>query len=169
MQWRREFFKQNPIPGCIIVNDVLTNPDDVMIQQYETDELLSDIRSVGALTPVMQKIAPKYVRTLCRWDEVGQKGLLVSSCMETLRQEPRNIGEELQQYYTRCNVIGDSKERWATEDLVAADKLTAPVTLIGELPLYTNLEKPLFSFRTKEITSKLSYNIVIRGYHALDT
>lgn len=56
-----------------------------------------------------------------------QKGLLVSSCMETLRQEPGNIGEELQQYYTRCNVIGDSKERWATEDLVAADKLTAPV------------------------------------------
>lgn len=77
MQWRREFFKHNPIPGCIIVNDVLTNPDDVMPQQYETDELLSDIRSVGALTPVMQKIAPKYVGTLCRWDERPERSASV--------------------------------------------------------------------------------------------
>lgn len=33
------------------------------------------------------------------------------------------------------------------EDLVAADKLTAAVTLFGELPLYENFEKPLFSIQ----------------------
>lgn len=113
----------------------------------------------------MQKIAPKYVGALCRWDEVGHKVLLVSSCMETLRQEPRNAGDDVQQYYMRCNVIGDSKKRWAMEDLVAADKLTAAVTLIGELPLYENLEKPLFSIRVKEIASyriKLSYEATMR-------
>lgn len=53
-------------PGCIIANDLLANPDEIMPEQYGTDELLSDIRSVGALTPVMQKIAPKYAVGM-RW------------------------------------------------------------------------------------------------------
>lgn len=42
--WRRHFFTHCPLPGAKVVNQLLTNPDDIIVADYGEDQLLDDIR-----------------------------------------------------------------------------------------------------------------------------
>lgn len=164
-EWRRRFWAHNPIPGAIVADDLLMNADEIIPSGYSEDDLLRDTRLVAGIVPALQKFAPKFVGTSIKWDEKGSSSILISSEMGTLRQELRWANEPLSDYYRRCVVVGDSKERWAIEQHVGADRLLAAATLTGEVPCYSNLMKPLFTRRAREISSyrsQLSHEAIMR-------
>lgn len=165
LEWRRRFWEHNPIPGAIVAGDLLQNPDDIIPDGYTEEHLLQDTRLVAGVVPTMQKFAPKFVGTSIKWEEKGSSSILISSEMGTLRQELRTAGEPLPEYYRRCVVVGDSRERWAIEQHVGADRLLAAATLLGEIPRFSNLMKPLYTRRSREISSyrsQLSHEAIMR-------
>lgn len=47
--WRRHFFEHNPLPGAKITNNLLMNPTDFIVDGYDEDQLLDDIREFSRL------------------------------------------------------------------------------------------------------------------------
>lgn len=151
--WRQDFFARSPIPGMIVVNNLLINPDEIMPDGYDEQMLMDDIRELGNLNPIIQKFATKLSGALLSWDPMGGMSLLITTGPSDMKAKLRNGGQELDVYYRTCNPLGDAKDHWCMHEVTQADKMVGIIAMTGELPVYENLEKPLFTIRAQEIAS----------------
>lgn len=144
-EWRSSFFARSPIPGQVTESNLLTNAAEIMPPGYDEERLLSDIRELGNLNPIIQKYATKLSETILSWDTAGSQSLLLTT------GETPAARQELPDYYKVCNPIGNATNHWSTHELTQADKMVGVVTMTGETQHFENLAKPLFTIRAPEI------------------
>lgn len=80
VDYRRRFYRNNPIPGTIwqgIPNDpILLNPDEIMPAEYGIGDLDDDISDVRAKLNHLNKKAPKYFTKPVSYEVDGTKSML---------------------------------------------------------------------------------------------
>lgn len=97
VDWRRDFFDKSPIPGQVVVNNLLINADEIMPDGYDESALMDDIRELGNLNPIIQKFAQKRSGTLLNWDPVGGQSLLLTTGPSTIKAKHRFGGQPLEE------------------------------------------------------------------------
>lgn len=148
--WRESFFQRSPLPGAQIVNNLLVNRDEIMPEVYGEQELFQDIETVRDLTHQLQHHVPKLAAGLLDPDPMGADGILLSNGMGNLRTSPRPLHGSLFDYYRGAHLTGDVKGFWSPTQLSEVDRFTGAAALVGELPSFANLVRPLHHNRAKE-------------------
>lgn len=104
---RTHFENHNPIPVTIWANHLLLNPDDIIADEYEADDLEADLTAVA---PHLERLFEKYPKYTGRidWDKFESgKEVFVSNSLAEMKLTPRNRDEAESVYTTRNRVIGD--------------------------------------------------------------
>lgn len=152
LAYRVDFENHCPIPGAVWDNHVLQNPDEIIPADYDfLDDLRNDATAVVAWQTRLQKCLPKLVGTSVDVKSSGKPSSLIANEMETLRCQPRGVGEGLQDYYLRCLPMGNVRSYYAPFKLTAADKLDGQCNLLGEVPSYENMLRPVYVQRDENI------------------
>lgn len=128
---RRAFFSRNPIPGAMIVNNLLVNPGDVMpieYFQYARQQFLQDIDDCAALFSQMSA-----ANATCL-GHVPMDGKGSDLCLVTVRTAP---GQKFHVSTDGVTSDGDSHV-YASHTVSHLNRLRAAVNLMTEMPLIEN-------------------------------
>ncbi|CAH2108764.1 unnamed protein product [Euphydryas editha] len=144
-RYRRRFEDNNAIPGTIWNNHVLVNPDEIIPANHTMDDLRDDIALLGPYINKLQKHIPKMVDGTIDFKSSGKISSFVCNKMGNLRIPPRELGENLQDYYRRAYPVGNIREFHSYAKLTAAERLEGQINLLGELPRFENLVYPFYT------------------------
>lgn len=112
-RYRTEFFDHASISGMIIENNLLMNPDYIMLAEYDFDDhLRNDTMALGPLCRALQKHFPKFITGIVDYKGKGHESLFVSNAQENLRLSFRQRDQDLRVYYTQCLPSGNIKTYW---------------------------------------------------------
>lgn len=96
LEYRRRFYRNNPIPGARWENHLLLNPNDIMPANYNLDDLRDDLDAVQPKMLFLNRKAPKYFTHLPSFEPESSKSMLSYNDQETLRVS--NCGDNLDRY-----------------------------------------------------------------------
>lgn len=150
-RYRRRFEENNPIPGAIWENHLLTNADEIMPLNYTTDHLREDIALLSPYLSKLQKHVPKMVGGTIDFKSVGKLSSFVCNKMSGLHIPSRLPAEALDVYYRRAYPRGNIHDYSCFAKLTAADRLEGQLNLLGELPTFGNYIHPVYSIRSETI------------------
>lgn len=139
IEYRRRFYDNNPIPGCIWTNapgsPVLSNPDDIMPNGYGLDDLHDDMYDLHIKLYFLATKAPNYFSEPLSLDSGGSKAMLVSNNQSGMHIDDRDVNEPLDVYYRRLTIKGDIPKFWSFQLLTPGEQLRGSISLLGERPL----------------------------------
>lgn len=150
-RYRRRFEENNPIPGAIWHNHLLVNADEIIPANHTTEDLRDEIALLSPYLNKLQKHVPKMVDGTIDFKSSGKLSSFICNRMSDLRVPPREVGEQLQDYYRRAYPMGNIKEFYSYAKLPAAERLEGQINLLGELPRFENLVYPLYTMRTEHV------------------
>lgn len=150
-RYRRRFIETNPIPGAIWQNHLLVNADEIIPADHDHTSLRDDIALLSPYLNKLQKNIPKMVDGTIDFKSSGKLSSFVCNKMSDLRAPPREINENLQDYYRRAYPLGNIREFYSYAKLPAADRLEGQINLLGEIPKFENLIYPTYAVRMDNI------------------
>lgn len=157
-EYRRRFYRNNPIPGAIWVgepdNPILANPDEIMPTEYTVNELNDDVQDMHAKIVFANKKAPKYFTGAIDFEPDGTRAMLTCNGQGSLRSPDRNPGEELPEYYTRLKLQGEIEEYFNLEHLNSDEPVAGALALLGEHPTTPALEYPVYIQRNERVCTE---------------
>lgn len=150
LRYRRHFEENCPIPGAIWHDHLLMNADEIIPQDHDTEALRDDIALLGPYINKLQKHVPKMVDGTIDFKSTGKLSAFVCNKMSTLRAPPRQMNENLQDYYRRAYPTGNIKEYHSYVKLTAAERVEGQINLLGEIPRYDSLLYPFYVLRVEQ-------------------
>lgn len=160
MQYRRRFYRNNPIPGAIWEgapeNPILLNADEIIPDDYGQEELTDDIVDLKVKINFLNKKGPKYFTSAISLSPDGSKSMLVCNEQEYLKVLDRNPGEDILRYYDRLKLTGDITEFYNIEKLTPIEQIYGTLSLLGEKATSVNLEFSIYIGRDKRVCCECS-------------
>lgn len=148
---RTYFEMHNPIPGAQFEGHILLNPEEIMPEAYNYDDLQRDIRIVQPFLTKLQKHVPKLVAGTIDFKSSGKSSLFISNEMESLRIPNRVRGQALNNWYQDCLPTGNITTYYSKfPELTATDRLEGQINLFGEIPDRVNIRYPFYITRDPE-------------------
>ncbi|AVK59491.1 coat protein [Wuhan fly virus 6] len=147
-QYRDAFYARNCIPGAKWnENHILMNADEIMPNNYGTEDLSRDSIRITPWMSNVQKHVPKLVGGTVSFESTGRRCLFICNDQESLRLPDRNMDETIEQYIQRAIPEGNIKTFHTPYELTAAERLDGQLGLLGERPIYFNLRIPIYTHR----------------------
>ncbi|XP_044746580.1 uncharacterized protein LOC123308102 [Coccinella septempunctata] len=165
VEYRRRFYRNNPIPGAIWKgvdnpssddNPILDNANEIMPEDYGLNEFNDDLQHMHAKINYLARKVPKYFTGAVNFDSDGTKAMLVCNAQDTLRLPDRGAHEPLNEYYARLRPTGDIDEYYNLEGLTSVEQIDGCLSLLGEVPTTPALEYPIFFTRNSRNCCQVS-------------
>lgn len=158
-EYRRRFYRNNPIPGTIWVgapeNPILVNADEIIPANYNLQTLRDDIDDVKVKMNYLVRKAPKYFGDPVKYESEGSKSMLTGNEQGGMRIKDRNAGELLVDHEARIRQDGDIQSYWNLERLSASEMINGAICLLGEIPATAALEYPIYMMRNERAANIL--------------
>ncbi|VEN61660.1 unnamed protein product [Callosobruchus maculatus] len=151
--YRRLFYKNNPIPGArwqgAPDDPILLNADEIIPRGYDSHSVYEDIRDIMVKLRFLKRVAPECYSQPVIYAPAYPIQEVIGFCnkQEGMRCCDRNNNESLQDYYRRMRVEGDVKsypqfKGWRSSWGYDHESVFC---LLGELPAIRSLRWSYFN------------------------